>query len=142
MSNADNAWCAQAVEVSVKGKALTIERIACAFDCGLAIDPASVEAQMSGGIVFGLQAALWGEVHFADGAVTSANFSDYRMPLLADVPKIEVALLQGSDRPGSVGESGVPPIAPALANAIADAGGPRIRHLPIANVLDIREARA
>lgn len=142
LSYADNAWCAQAVEVSLKGKVLTIERIACAFDAGLAIDPASVEAQMSGGIVFGLQAALWGEAHFAEGAVTSANFSDYRMPLLADVPKIEVALLQGSDRPGSVGESGVPGIAPALVNAIADAGGPRIRKLPIANILDIMEARA
>ncbi|MCW1401874.1 molybdopterin-dependent oxidoreductase [Novosphingobium sp. MW5] len=142
LSYADNAWCAQAVEVSLKGKALTIERIACAFDCGLAIDPASVEAQMSGGIIFGLQAALWGEVHFADGAVTSANFSDYRMATLADVPRVEVALLHGSDRPGSVGESGVPGIAPALANAIADAGGPRIRKLPIANSLDIQEARA
>lgn len=142
LSYADNAWCAQAVEVSVKGKALTIERITCAFDCGLAIDPASVEAQMSGGIIFGLQAALWGEVHFADGAVTSANFSDYRMTVLADVPPIEVALLQGSDRPGSVGESGVPGIAPALVNAIADAGGPRIRKLPIGQILDIQEARA
>lgn len=142
LSYADNAWCAQVVEVSVKGKALTIERIACAFDCGLAIDPASVEAQMSGGIIFGLQAALWGEVHFADGAVSSANFSDYRMVTLADVPPIEVVLLQGSDRPGSVGESGVPGIAPALVNAIADAGGPRIRKLPIAAVLEIQEARA
>jgi CO/xanthine dehydrogenase Mo-binding subunit len=85
---------------------------------------------------------MWGETHFADGAVTSANFSDYRMPLLADVPKIDVALLQVSDRPGSVGESGVPAIAPALVNAIADAGGPRIRRLPIANILDIKEARA
>ncbi|WP_310532914.1 molybdopterin cofactor-binding domain-containing protein [Novosphingobium sp.] len=142
LSYADNAWCAQAVEVSVKGKALTIERIACAFDCGLAIDPASVEAQISGGIVFGLQAALWGETHFADGAVTSANFSDYRMPILADVPRIDVALLQGSERPGSVGESSVPGIAPALANAIVDAGAPRVRRLPIASTLEIKEARA
>ena len=142
LSYADNAWCAQVVEVSVSGKSLTIDRITCAFDCGLAIDPPSVEAQMSGGIVFGLQAALWGEVHFADGAVSSANFSDYRMAMLADVPRIDVALLQGSERPGSVGESGVPAIAPALVNAIADAGGPRIRRLPIANSLDIKEARA
>ena len=107
------------------------------MDCGLASIRSSVEAQISGGIVWGLQAALWGEVPFADGAPQVSNFSDYRMPLLADTPPIEVALLAGSDRPGSVGESSVPPIAPALTNAIADAGGPRIRRLPIAKTLEV-----
>ena len=102
-----------------------------------AVDPAGVEAQVSGGIVWGLQAALWGEVLFADGAPQASNFSDYRMPTLADMPPIEVALLAGSEWPGSVGESSVPPLAPALANAIADAGGPRIRRLPIARTLEV-----
>ncbi len=134
---ADNSACAQAVEVELTGKKLTIKRIVCALDCGLAVDPAGVEAQASGGIIWGLQAALWGEVPFADGAPQSSNFSDYRMPMLADIPPIEVALLAGSERPGSVGESCVPPIAPALANAIADAGGPRIRRLPIARTLEV-----
>lgn len=136
-SYADNSFCAIATEVSVKGKTLKIERIASAFDCGLAIDPVSVEGQISGGIVFGLQAALWGEVHFADGRPTAQNFGDYRMPLLADVPPIEVALIAGSDHPGAVGEASTPVIAPALCNAIADAGGPRIRALPIARTLDL-----
>jgi isoquinoline 1-oxidoreductase subunit beta len=125
------------VEVELNGKKLKINRIVCAMDCGLAVDPVGVEAQVFGGIIWGLQAALWGEVPFADGAPQVSNFSDYRIPTLADTPLIEVALLAGSDRPGSVGEASVPPIAPALANAIADAGGPRIRRLPIAKVLEV-----
>lgn len=137
LAYADNSACAQAVEVEIKGKQLKINRIVCAMDCGLAIDPAGVEAQISGGIVFGLQAALFGEVPFAAGAPQVSNFSDYRMPLLGDTPPIEVALLAGSDRPGSVGESSVPPIAPALTAAIANAGGPRIRRLPVAKVLEV-----
>jgi isoquinoline 1-oxidoreductase beta subunit len=137
LAYADNSCCAQAVEVEIKGKQLKINRIVCAMDAGLAIDPSGVEAQIYGGIVWGLQAALWGEVPFADGAPQSSNFSDYRMPLLGDTPPIEVALLAGSDRPGSVGESGVPPLAPALTNAIADAAGQRIRRLPITRSLEV-----
>jgi isoquinoline 1-oxidoreductase subunit beta len=136
-SYAENSFCAIAAEVTVKGKALTIDRFACAFDCGLAIDPVSTEGQISGGIVFGLQAALWGEVHFAQGRPTAENFGDYRIPLLADIPPIEVALIRGGTRPGPVGEASTPVVAPALCNAIADAGGPRIRALPIARSLDI-----
>lgn len=136
-SYADNSFCAIAAEVTVRGKALKIERMACAFDCGLMIDPVSSEGQISGGIVFGLQAALWGEVHFADGRPTAENFGDYRMPLLADIPPIEVALIPGGSRPGPVGEASTPVVAPALCNAIADAGGPRIRALPIARTLEI-----
>lgn len=133
----ESNYCAQAVEVSVKGKQLAIKKIACAFDGGLMIDPVSVEGQITGGIVFGLQAALWGEVHFDSGKPTAQSFSDYRMPLLADVPPIEVALMPGSDRPGNCGEASTPVVAPALVNAIADAGGPRIRALPIARVLTV-----
>jgi CO/xanthine dehydrogenase Mo-binding subunit len=136
-SYADNSFCAIAVDVTVKGKALTINRIASAFDCGLAIDPVSTEGQISGGIVFGLQAALWGEVHFADGRPTAENFGDYRMPLLADVPSIEVALIPGGPRPGPVGEASTPVVAPALCNAIADAGAARIRALPIARMFEV-----
>jgi CO/xanthine dehydrogenase Mo-binding subunit len=101
------------------------------------IDPVAVEAQITGGIIFGLQAALWGEVHFKDGAPTAQNFSDYRMPLLGDVPPIEVALMPGSDRPGNCGEASTPVVAPALCNAIADAGGPRVRDLPITRLLTV-----
>lgn len=136
-SYSDNSFCAIAAEVTVKGKALTIDRMACAFDCGLMIDPVSTEGQISGGIVFGLQAALWGEVHFEGGRPTAENFGDYRMPLLADIPPIDVALIPGGTRPGPVGEASTPVVAPALCNAIADAGGPRIRALPIARTLEI-----
>lgn len=137
ISYAEANFCAQAVEVEIKGKQLVIRRIVCAFDCGLMIDPVSVEGQITGGIIFGLQAALWGDASFADGVTTASNFGDYRMPLLADVPPIEVALMPGSDRPGNAGEASTPVIAPALANAIADAGGPRIRRLPISRQFDI-----
>lgn len=137
LSYSDTHACALAVEVSVKGKALAIRRMACAFDGGMLIDPVSVEGQISGGIVFGLQAALWGEVHFDGGKPTAQNFSDYRMPLLADVPPIDVALIGGGERPGNCGEASTPTVAPALANAIADAGGPRLRDLPITRALTV-----
>ena len=129
--------CAQAVEVRLRRGKLAIRRIVAAFDCGLMIDPAGVESQISGGIIFGLQAALWGGVSFVDGKPAIANFNDVRLPTLADVPPVEVALIPGSDRPGNAGEAGTPPIAPALANAIADAGGPRLRRLPIAASLEL-----
>jgi isoquinoline 1-oxidoreductase beta subunit len=129
--------CAQAVQVRLTKKKLVIERIVAAFDCGVMVDPAGVEAQISGGIIFGLQAALWGEVPFADGRPTVANFNDMRLPTLADTPPITVALIPSGEKPGNAGEAGTPPIAPALANAIADAGGPRIRRLPIAKTLEL-----
>jgi len=132
-----NSYSAQAVEVAVEGGALTLRRIVCVADCGLAIDPASAEAQVFGGMIFGLQAALWGQVKFADGKVQSASYADYRMPLLRDMPRVEVAMLQGSDQPGPIGETSTPTIAPALVNAIADAGGPRMRRLPISRELQI-----
>ncbi|MBT0671389.1 xanthine dehydrogenase family protein molybdopterin-binding subunit [Novosphingobium profundi] len=130
-------FCAIGVEVEVKDSSLSLKRIACACDCGLMIDPVSVEGQLTGGIIFGLQASLWGEVHFEDGRPTAQNFSDYRLPMMQDVPPIEVVLMPGSEEPGNIGEASTPVIAPALVNAIADAGGPRIRTLPIARTLTI-----
>ena len=132
-----NSYCAQAAEVALEGGRLVLRRMVAAADCGLVIDPASAEAQIFGGMVFGLQAALWGGVRFGDGKVQSASFADYRMPILRDVPRIEVVLLQGSAQPGPFGETSTPTTAPALANAIADAGGPRIRRLPISRELQI-----
>ncbi len=137
LSYTTNSYAAQIAEVEVVDGALKLRRIVCANDCGLLIDPASVEAQVFGGMIFGLQAALWGGVNFEDGEVKSSNFTDYRMPILMDIPKVEVALIQGNDEPGPIGESATPPIAPAIVNAIADAGGPRIRHLPVSQHLQI-----
>ena len=129
--------CAQAVQVRLTKRKLTIERIVAAFDCGLMVDPVGVESQITGGIIFGLQAALWGEVPFAQGRPTIANLNDVRLPSLADTPPITVALIPSDEKPGNAGEAGTPPIAPALANAIADAGGPRIRRLPITKTLEL-----
>lgn len=136
-SYAQSNFCAIGFEVGLDDTLLSLRRIACACDCGLMIDPASVEGQVTGGIVFGLQAALWGEVKFENGEPTARNFTDYRMPMMMEVPPIEVALMPGSDEPGNVGEASTPVVAPALANAIVDAGGPRIRALPIARTLTI-----
>lgn len=137
LSYTPNSYNAQAVEVRLEDDRLEIRRIACVTDCGLQIDPASVEGQVFGAMIFGLQAALWGEVRFADGRVTSSNFHNYRMPTLATMPDIEVALIEGSALPGPVGEAATPPIAPALVNAIVDAGGPRVRQLPISRQLQV-----
>lgn len=132
-----NSYCAQAVEVEVADGKLALKRIVCAADCGLQIDPASIEAQVFGGMIFGLQAALWGGVQFEEGTVKTANFTDYRMPLLRDIPQVDVALIEGSDQLGPIGETATPGIAPAIVNAIADAGGPRIRTLPVSRELQI-----
>ena len=132
--------CAQAVEVRVNRRKLAIRRIVAAFDCGVMVDPPGVESQISGGIIFGLQAALWGGVSFADGRPRISNFNDMRLPGLADVPPIEVALIPSGAKPGNAGEAGTPPIAPALANAIADACGVRVRRLPLAGQFEPENA--
>ena len=122
---------AEVVElVSVNG-ALKISRVVCAVDCGLAVNPDLVKAQMESGIVFGLTAALKGEITIRDGAVEQSNFHDYQMLRMFESPKIEVFIVQSTNDPTGVGEPGTPPIAPALANAIFAATGNRHRTLPI-----------
>lgn len=123
---------AQVVEVRVKGEGkLSVERVVCAVDCRTVIHPDTVTAQMQGGILYGLSAALFGRVSITQGRVDQQNFDDYRMLSLPQTPKIEVHLLPRDGRPGGVGETGVPPVAPALANALFNAVGKRIRTLPI-----------
>jgi isoquinoline 1-oxidoreductase subunit beta len=124
---------AQVAEVSVTdGKILKVNRVTCAIDCGPAIDPAVVRMQMESGIVYGLSAALYGEITLANGAVEQANFTDYPVLHLADTPAMAVHIV-ASDSPviGGVGEPGTPPIAPAVANAIFAATGQRLRSLPL-----------
>jgi isoquinoline 1-oxidoreductase subunit beta len=124
---------AQVAEVSVTdGKILKVNRVTCAIDCGPAIDPAVVRMQMESGIVYGLSAALYGEITLANGAVEQANFTDYPVLHLADAPAMAVHIV-ASDSPviGGVGEPGTPPIAPAVANAIFAATGQRLRSLPL-----------
>ncbi|MEQ1802761.1 MAG: molybdopterin cofactor-binding domain-containing protein [Gammaproteobacteria bacterium] len=120
------------VEVSVADDgALRVERIACVVDCRTVVHPDSVEAQITGGILDGLNAALQGRITIRDGAVEQGNFNDYPWLRLADIPEIVVELLPQGGRPGGVGEPGVPAVAPALVNAIFAATGQRIRSLPV-----------
>jgi len=124
---------AQVAEVAVPdGKTLQVKRVTCAIDCGPVVNPAIVRAQMESGIIYGLSAALYGEITLADGAVVQANFPDYDAVRLADAPVMSVHLVDGgSSFIGGVGEPGTPPIAPAVANAVFAATGKRLRSLPL-----------
>lgn len=124
---------AQVAEVAVPdGQTVQVKRVTCAIDCGPVVNPAIVRAQMESGIVYGLSAALYGEITLANGAVEQANFPDYDAVRLADAPAMSVHLVDsGSSRIGGVGEPGTPPIAPAVANAVFAATGKRLRTLPL-----------
>ena len=124
---------AQVAEVAVTdGKTLQVKRVTCAIDCGPVVNPAIVRAQMESGIIYGLSAALYGEITLANGAVEQSNFPDYDAVRLADAPTMTVHLVDtGSSSIGGVGEPGTPPIAPAVANAIFAATGKRLRNLPL-----------
>lgn len=123
----------QVVELSVSpDKEVTLHQVWCAVDCGLVVNPDTVAAQMESGIVYGLSAATRGEITLKDGAVEQSSFDDYPVMRMDEVPPIEVALLPGGKTPSGVGEPGLPPIAPAVANGIFQATGIRVRRLPFA----------
>ncbi|HLF25010.1 MAG TPA: xanthine dehydrogenase family protein molybdopterin-binding subunit [Anaerolineae bacterium] len=122
---------AQVAEVSVENGAVRVHRVVCAIDCGAVINPSMVEAQMEGGIVLGLTAALKGQITIENGRVQQSNFHNYPILRLDEMPSIEVYLAPSARAPQGVGEMGVPPIAPAVANAVFAATGQRIRQLPI-----------
>ena len=123
---------AQVAEVSVSDAGqVRVHRVTCAIDCGTVINPGLVEAQMEGGIIFGLTAALHGEITIAEGRVQQSNFFDYEMMRMPEAPAVEVHIVASAEPPGGVGETGVPPIAPAVANAVFALTGERIRKLPI-----------
>jgi len=127
-----DSYVAQVVEASVeKNGAVRVQRVVCAVDCGTVINPDTVKAQMEGGIIFGLTAALKTEITLKDGRVQQDNFHDYQMLRIFESPEIEVHIVPSSENPTGVGEPGVPPVAPALANAIFAVTGKRIRRLPI-----------
>jgi isoquinoline 1-oxidoreductase subunit beta len=114
------------------GKSLRVNRVVCAVDCGQPINPLGIEAQMQSAINFGLAQTLKSEITVSQGRVDQSNFHDYEVLRMADAPpSIEVHIVPSSERPGGIGEPGVPPIAPAVANAIFAATGKRVRRLPI-----------
>jgi isoquinoline 1-oxidoreductase subunit beta len=127
-----DSYVAQVVEASVeKNGNVKVHRVVCAVDCGRTINPDIVKAQMEGGIIFGLTAALKTEITLENGRVQQKNFHDYQMVRIFEAPVIEVHIVPSDANPTGVGEPGVPPVAPALANAIFAVTGKRIRSLPI-----------
>jgi isoquinoline 1-oxidoreductase beta subunit len=123
---------AQVAEVTVdKDSKFRVDRVVCAVECGLAVNPDVVRAQMEGGIGFGLTAALYGKITLKDGAVEQSNFHDYPLLRINEMPVVEVHIVPSTGKPTGVGEPGVPPIAPAVANALAQATGKRLRSLPL-----------
>ncbi len=125
---------AEVAEVSVEGSEVRVHKVWCAIDCGFAANPSGVIAQMESGINYGLSAALFGEITFANGRVEQSNFHDYRILRLNEAPEIEVRIINSGEQMGGAGEPGTPPIAPAVANAIFAATGKRVRKLPILGV--------
>jgi isoquinoline 1-oxidoreductase subunit beta len=126
--------CAQVAEVSLKGNDIVVHRVVAAMDCGLVVNPLSVEAQVQSAIAFGLGAALYSEVTLKDGAVQQSNFHDYRVLRMNEMPQVEVHLVSGGEKPTGVGEPGVPPVAPAVANALFALTGKRARKLPLSSM--------
>lgn len=125
------SFIAQVAEVSVDRGAIRVHRVVCAVDCGIAVNPLNIEAQMESGIAFGLGAVLHSALTFRDGRVQESNFHDYRVLRLDEMPEVEVHIVPSRERPGGVGEPGTPPIAPAVANAVFALTGQRLRELPL-----------
>jgi isoquinoline 1-oxidoreductase beta subunit len=123
--------CAQVAEVSLEGNVPRVRKVTAAFDCGLVVNPLNVEAQLQSAIAFGLSAALFSRITLKDGAPEQSNFHDYRVLRMNEMPQVEVHLVPGGDKPSGAGEPGVPPVAPAVANALFNLTGKRIRSLPI-----------
>src|SRR5271166_1035050 len=127
------SYVAQVAEISIDRKAHTLQvhRVVAAVDCGRVVNPETIRAQIEGAIIYGLTAALKGEITIANGRVEQANFNDYDMVRINETPLVEVHIVESKDGPGGIGEPGTPPIAPAVCNAIFAATGKPVRQLPI-----------
>jgi isoquinoline 1-oxidoreductase beta subunit len=135
LHDSQSSICAQVVEASVdEDGEVRVHRVISAIDAGHVVNPLSVEMQTESAIVFGLTAALYGEITIKDGQVEQSNFHDYPVLRMNEMPKIEVYLVHGGDKPTGVGEPGVPPLAPAVCNALAVLTGKRVRKLPLSDM--------
>ncbi len=130
--NYAGTYVAHVAEVTVSGKDIRVDRVACAFDCGQMINPDTVRAQIESAMVWGVSAALWGEITVERGRTVQSNFHDYRVARMRETPLIDVALVVNHETPTGVGEPAVPGVAPAVANAVFAATGRRVRRLPLA----------
>jgi isoquinoline 1-oxidoreductase beta subunit len=124
------SWVAEVAEVSVQGKELRVHRVVAAVDCGRVVNPDTIQAQVESAVAYGLSAALHGEITLERGRVRQGNFDDYEPLRLDEMPAVEVHLVPSAEDPGGIGEPGLPPIAPAVANAIFAATGQRLRRMP------------
>jgi isoquinoline 1-oxidoreductase beta subunit len=126
-----DSFVAQVAEVSMRNGKVKVERVVCAVDCGVPVNPDVIRAQMEGCIGFALGAFYFSEVEIKGGRAVQRNFDAYRSLRIHQMPKVEVYIVPSTEKPTGVGEPGVPPLAPAVANAIAKLGGPRVRRLPL-----------
>lgn len=131
------SYVAVATKVNLEKNELRLLEVHIAIDCGQILNPDRVHSQMEGSVIFGLSAALFGEITFKNGAVEQSSFDNYPLLRINQCPKIVVTLIDSDEKHSGVGEPGVPPIAASLTNAIAAAGGPRIRALPVQNHLKV-----
>ena len=125
------SYVAQVAEVSQDNLAIRVHRVVCAVDCGIAVNPQSIAAQMESCIAFGLGFALHSKLTFKNGKVQQSNYHDYQVLRLNEMPRVEVHIVPSTDKPGGIGEAGVPPTAPAVANAVFALTGQRLRELPL-----------
>jgi isoquinoline 1-oxidoreductase subunit beta len=133
--HAFGSFFSMVADVTVEHGEVSVNRVVCAVDCGMVVNPNTIEAQVQGGIVFGITAALYSEITIKDGRVEQTNFTDYRMLRINQTPPIEVHIVKSSEAPGGIGEPGTSALAPALANAIYAATGKRLRQLPVGRQL-------
>ena len=127
------SFVSEVAEISLDRKAGTVRvhKVVAAVDCGRYVNPEGIHAQIEGAVIYGLSAALKGEITIANGRVEQANFNDYDLVRINETPQIEVHIVESKDGPGGIGEPGTPPIAPAVCNAIFSATGKPVRRLPI-----------
>lgn len=133
--HAFGSFFSMVVDVAVEQGEVSVKRVVCAVDCGMVVNPNTIEAQVQGGIIFGITAALYSQITIKDGRVEQNNFTDYRMLRIDQTPPIEVHIVKSSEAPGGIGEPGTAALAPALTNAIYAATGKRLRQLPVGSQL-------
>jgi isoquinoline 1-oxidoreductase beta subunit len=126
-----DSYVAQVVDVTVRDNTFSVDRVVIAVDCGIAVNPDVIEAQMEGGMGFGLSAALVSELILKEGRVEQSNFHDFQVLRMSEMPEVEVHIVKSAERPTGVGEPATPVVAPALANALAAATGRRLYKLPL-----------
>jgi isoquinoline 1-oxidoreductase beta subunit len=122
---------AQVAEVSVQNQQIVVHRVVCAIDCGTAINPMLIAQQMESSVVFGLSAALFGEITIDKGRVQQSNFNNYPVLRMPQAPVVDTHIIESDAHPEGVGEPGTPPVAPAVANALFALTGQRLRQLPL-----------